>query len=239
MYYRAATRMSRAQATGHRKSTFSTQLCRKPAMDISCRATSTCIFIQVWTTRKIAKMITVTIIIIFISLVLYYFHRKFQYFSYLGIPHEPGYFPFESKKVWTAFMGKGSLFQISEELFDKYPQEKVFGYFKPFGKPVLVIKDYDLAKRVMVKDFDHFVDRGFFQVHPETNPYMKYSLTFQNGEKWRQARGYVTPLFTSGKLKTMHPLITETVENMVEYLKKRNGQEIDGKDIFEKYIVGM
>ena len=44
---------------------------------------------------------------------------------------------------------------------------------------------------------------------------MKYSLTFQNGEKWRQARGYVTPLFTSGKLKTMHPLITETVENMV------------------------
>ena len=184
-------------------------------------------------------MILLAIIIIFITLVSYYFHRKHQFFVNLGIPHEPGYFPFGSWKVWTAFMGKASLFQIPEELYDKYPNDRVFGYFKPFGKPVFVIKDYELAKRVMIKDFDHFVDRGFLHVHPESNPYMKYSMTIQNGEAWRVARGYVTPLFTSGKLKTMYPLITETVQSMVEYLKKRNGQEIDGKDIFEKYTIEL
>ena len=183
-------------------------------------------------------MILLAIITIFISLVSYYIHRKHQFFVNLGIPHEPGYFPFGSWKVWIAFMGKASLFQIPEELYDKYPNDKVFGYFKPFGKPVFVIKDYELAKRVMIKDFNHFVDRGFLHVHPESNPYMKYSVTIQNGEEWRVARGYITPLFTSGKLKTMSPLITETVLNMVEYLKERNGQEIDGKDIFEKYTIG-
>ena len=184
-------------------------------------------------------MIFVTILTVLIGLIYVYYRKKHQYFANLGIPYEPGYFPFGSWKTWKVFMGQGSLFQIPDEIFDNYPGQKVFGYFKPFGRPVLVIKDFELAKRVMVKDFDHFVDRGFLQLHPDTNPYMKYSMTVQNGEKWRQARSYITPIFTSGKLKTMSPLINETAKDLVSYLAKKNGQEIDGKDVFEKYTIEL
>ena len=36
--------------------------------------------------------------------------------------------------------------------------DKVLGTFS-FDKPSLLVNDLELAKRVLIKDFDHFVDR--------------------------------------------------------------------------------
>ena len=35
------------------------------------------------------------------------------------------------------------------------------GYYGLFGKPILVIRDMEIVKKVMIKDFDHFKNRGF------------------------------------------------------------------------------
>lgn len=45
-----------------------------------------------------------------------------------------------------------------EITYKQYPNEKMIGVFV-FGKPRLVIHDVELAKQILIKDFDHFMDR--------------------------------------------------------------------------------
>ena len=53
-------------------------------------------------------------------------------------------------------------------IYDKYSDEKIVGVFN-LGKPNVVIHDVDLIKLILVKDFDHFVDRRAFELHPSSD----------------------------------------------------------------------
>ncbi len=76
-------------------------------------------------------------------------------------------------------------------------------------RPVLVVNDLELAKMMMVKDFDHFTDLRTFgmDTSTEANRYIANMMPFVTGEKWRKVRSLMTPAFTSGKLKNMVPLM--------------------------------
>ena len=94
-------------------------------------------------------MIWLTLLLGFIGLLLLYFRKKHNYFKDAGIPHAPGYFPFGSSLVWKCFSGKESLLQVADDYFDQFPETKAFGFYKPFGVPVLAIKDLELARKIM------------------------------------------------------------------------------------------
>ena len=76
-----------------------------------------------------------------------------------------------SKIIWKCFAGQASILQVPDDLSDEFPKTKAFGYYKAFGEPVLVLKDLELAKRIMVRDFEHFIDRNFLDIHPDANKY--------------------------------------------------------------------
>ena len=42
--------------------------------------------------------------------------------------------------------------------FRQFPGEKIVGFFM-FGQPIFVINDMELSKRVLVKDYENFMDR--------------------------------------------------------------------------------
>ncbi len=42
--------------------------------------------------------------------------------------------------------------------FSQYKNEKLVGHYE-FGTPRLLVTDLELAKAIMIKDFDHFTDR--------------------------------------------------------------------------------
>ena len=77
--------------------------------------------------------------------------------------------------------------------------------FISFGTPNLIVNDLELIKRIMVKDFDHFVDRRSFEVNEEvlSNKYFNNMLSTMKGDKWKYFRTTLSPIFTSGKLKAM------------------------------------
>ncbi len=81
------------------------------------------------------------------------------------------------------------------------------GYYE-FATPVLVVNDVDLAKRVLVKDFEYFADRRSHRVmNPRpggTNQYWNTFLSNLRGEEWRQARAALSPTFTTAKIKYMN-----------------------------------
>ena len=142
-------------------------------------------------------------------LLYFYVWRKFQFFKNHGITYEPGYFPLGSPTYLKALIGKIAFLTLPEQFYKKYPNEKVVGYYGPLGKPYLVIRDIDYAKKLLIKDFDHFTDRNLNTkyVHEDVGKYFKNMLTFFEGDQWRSARNMLTPIFTSGKMKAAMPIV--------------------------------
>lgn len=66
--------------------------------------------------------------------------------------------------------------------------------------PVVLIKDLDLAKKIFIKDFDHFVDRRDFFTVSDRGVIRKF-LGFMKGEEWKGVRSTVSPFFTTGKVR--------------------------------------
>ena len=181
-----------------------------------------------------------TLLLAALILLYIYVYRKFQFFKKHGIPHEPGYFPLGSLISWKALTGQIAFFGAADQLYEKYSKHKAVGYYGLFGKPILVITDLDLAKKIMVKDFDHFVDRPFGEgINPEANKHFSKMLTVLKGDDWRSTRTLVTPIFTSGKIKATVPVLNRVASELVKHMDdKILGQSsTDSKELFQKYTV--
>ncbi|KAK3703575.1 hypothetical protein QZH41_006900 [Actinostola sp. cb2023] len=107
-------------------------------------------------------------------------------------------------------------------------------YMKKYGKvfslcigrkATIVIADPELLKQIMVKDFHNFTNRhSDFPVKKENAGL----LQLDDGD-WRRVRSVLTPTFTSGKLKTMIPLIEKSSEILVDKIQDiaDSGKSVD------------
>uniref|UniRef100_A0A0A1XS29 Probable cytochrome P450 6g2 n=2 Tax=Zeugodacus cucurbitae TaxID=28588 RepID=A0A0A1XS29_ZEUCU len=93
------------------------------------------------------------------------------------------------------------------------------------NKPSLLIRDLELIKAIMIKDFNYFSDR-----HASSDPHSDSlgsdNLFFTKNPKWKEIRVKLTPVFTSGKMKQLFPLIEEVAR---EYEKYLHALEVDPK----------
>lgn len=134
--------------------------------------------------------------------------KKMRYFRDVGVPEDPGSFPFGSKPNKDVMTQKIPFIRMTEEIYEKYPDKPFVGLYGMFGtSPNIVINDLDLAKRVLIKDFDHFVDRRQLDMAPEANKYLMNMLTQLTGDQWKAMRSTISPVFTSGKLRSFVPQI--------------------------------
>lgn len=81
-----------------------------------------------------------------------------------------------------------------------------------------MILDPNLLKNILVRDFDHFVDRPVLKF--KTSPYTEKMILSLKGHDWKAVRTVMTPAFSSGKLKLMENLIRVCARQMEEYLDK-------------------
>jgi len=88
---------------------------------------------------------------------------------------------------------------------------QIVGQYGPLGSKTIVIRDLEIAKHILVKDFDYFIDRRQFDLSKKANKYFVGMLTTLTGEKWKTMRGIMSPVFTSGKLKSMMPIIHKVI----------------------------
>lgn len=71
------------------------------------------------------------------------------------------------------------------------------GGYIHYLRPKFTTVDLDTLKAILIKDADHFLNRGMYtnpQVDPLTN-----SLTRLENEEWKIVRNLVSRLFSSGK----------------------------------------
>jgi len=126
-------------------------------------------------------------------------------------------------------------------LVKKFPNEKIFGCYN-FGQRNIVINDLELAKRILIKDADHFTDRPAVDTEgatKESDKIFGLFLTNLKGEQWKKMRTLVSPVFTSGKLKLMAPHLEKCADNLDEVFRKaaETGEYCEAKEIYGKFAL--
>ena len=97
-------------------------------------------------------------IIVVLVVVYYYFTSTFYFWKSRGIrgPQPlPGFGTFDKDVVFV----KKNLVNYLMEVYNDYKNEPMIGIFAK-SKPVLILKDPELIKDVLIKDFITFADRG-------------------------------------------------------------------------------
>ena len=133
---------------------------------------------------------------------------------------------------------------IYEAICDIYNNPKVnrepfFGIFL-FHKPALLIKDPELIKRVLIKDFQSFSNR--YSSTGDADKIGAPNLFVVKNPKWRHIRAKFSPFFSSGKLKSAYYIVEEMAQRLVEYIDRRceNGKsQIALKHTMSLYTVDI
>ena len=107
--------------------------------------------------------------------------------------------------------------EVFDDFYKEFKNEPVIGVFAQKA-PVLILKDPEIIKNVIIKDFNVFSDRGL-KTNEDIEPLSAHLVTLET-ERWRPLRNRLSPVFTSGKLKEMFYLITECGEHFEKYLEK-------------------
>jgi len=114
--------------------------------------------------------------------------------------------------------------------------------FYIFHKPCLLLRDPDIIKDIIVRDFENFSDRHFGGSNQKDSIGMK-NLFGLNNPAWKYLRAKITPTLTRGKLKQMLPLMMEITEPMMNYIKDQpanhNVKILDVQDLNYKYTTDL
>lgn len=127
--------------------------------------------------------------------------------------------PLLTRKIST-----GEFFQ---GLYNKHKQHKMVGIYMSY-RPMLVVNDAKLVQNILIKDFKSFHDRPM-PVDEKNDPLSAHLFSVA-GQKWRDLRIKLTPIFTSGKLKEMFPIIRSVGQVLEDYVTKNVET---GVDVFE------
>lgn len=177
-------------------------------------------------------------VLIVIVLLFYYVQRKYKYWADRGAPFVKPKFPLGSMQ------GVGTKITVAEMMQNCYNDLKGQGgplggvYF--FTEPVALVVDMDLLRSVFVKDFQYFHDRGMY-VNERDDPLSAHLFSLA-GEQWKRLRAQLSPTFTSGKMKMMHPTILQVADQFKEHLvdlTKSGETELELKDLLSRFTTDV
>lgn len=159
--------------------------------------------------------------------------RQYSYWEHVGIPNIRPNIPFGNLQ---SVARKERSFGTA--IYDIYKQttEPFLGIYL-FFRPALLVRDAELVKNMLTKDFQHFHDRGVY-CDPKRDK-MSANLFALPGEEWKTLRTRLTPAFTSGKLKGMFPMVKNVGEELVKFMKPLadKGETIEIRDLAGRYVI--
>ncbi|KAF5297867.1 hypothetical protein FQR65_LT09892 [Abscondita terminalis] len=160
---------------------------------------------------------------------------NYDYWKKRNVPHiKP--IPFFGNFIDT-FTLKSTMGEALQKLHQKIDMPYFGAYV--LHKPFFFVKDLELIKHVLVKDFDHFSDR-YVLSDEQCDPITSFMLFFSKNPEWKYMRNKITPILTSGKMKNMFPLIKEMGTEMTSHLTGKVTNEIvEAKEISTKYATNV
>ncbi|XP_070155170.1 cytochrome P450 9e2-like [Polyergus mexicanus] len=163
---------------------------------------------------------------------IHYLCRNYNFFQRRGVTYIPPV-PILGAMAPVIFR-RISFADLMRKIYNFNPDAKYYGFYAT-TTPVILLRDLELIKTVLVKNFVAFPDRPSFI---DSNEFLVTQNLFSlHGEKWRNMRNLLSSCFTSGKIKTMFALMSECAVNSTKSLLTlpTNNNGVDMKDFFTKY----
>jgi cytochrome P450 family 6 len=161
-----------------------------------------------------------------------YFRASFSYWKKRGVPTLKPTPPFGD--LSDAIFTEKNVQRVVNEFYKDFDGQK-FGGIYSFATPSLLLRDPEIIKNVLVKDFDKFHSRGVL-INEEKEPLQGHLFSL-SGSKWRNLRAKVSPTFTSGKMKMMFPTLVECGKELQLCLEPlaSKGEILEIKDLLARY----
>ena len=186
-------------------------------------------------------IVSLSILITIFLLFRFYAKYKLNYWKRRGVDSLPSDLIFGNFK--NAVLFKTAPGWHLGELHKAAKTDAKFVGFYIFHKPCMLLRDPDIIKQILVKDFDNFSDRHFAGSQQKDSIGMKNLFGLKN-PAWKYLRSKITPTLTRGKLKQMLPLMIETSEPMLKYLDslehdQTGVKKVDAQELSYKYTTDL
>jgi cytochrome P450 family 6 len=162
----------------------------------------------------------------------YYFTANFNYWENKGVPYlKP--VPFFGNLMEMGLHRKTQA-EGFRELYHKLDGQMFGGIFQT-RIPMIMFRDPELIKHVLIKDFSHFHDRGM--PHDVENDPISANLVILEGEPWKNLRLTLNPAFNSSKMRILFHLVNECAEELCRYLddSAQKADNVDLRDVLARY----
>ncbi|KAK0073844.1 hypothetical protein PV325_009112, partial [Microctonus aethiopoides] len=181
---------------------------------------------------------SVILFTLLIVLVYFYVTRKFGYWKNRGVIEiKPTAFIGNLGDVLTA---KRSAAQWVQDIYNYEAGSPYVGFYL-FDQPCLLIRDPELVKNVLVRDFDYFQDR-YARANPE-DKLASASLFLIKNPTWKMVRSKLTPIYTPAKLKKMFELMMEVGDDLDKHMESFDlsgqGENLEMKDLCVRFTTDM
>ncbi|XP_071571194.1 cytochrome P450 9e2-like [Temnothorax nylanderi] len=184
-----------------------------------------------WLSSPFALLL-ITLVVIGVLKIVAVVHHAYFYWTNKGAPYLP-----DSSLItgWKMIMGRISIADYFQYTYNYYPDAKYVGLME-FGKPGVLVRDPELIKDIMVKEFESFPDHRSF-IDASVEPLFGKNILSLRGDRWREMRNTLSPSFTASKMKFMFDLISECSHNVVNYLVDNPEvcHVIETKEVFRRY----
>lgn len=178
----------------------------------------------------------ISIFVIVVATVYLFLKRKFSYFERHGIPHI-------KPESWILGNLKGvgrtiHLNDLLQKIYDNAKGKDVIAGFYALFNPGMIFVDLDLIKRITVKDFSFFTDRGVYVSEDEPLTGHLFAI---GGEKWKFMRSKLSPTFTSGKMKLIYHTVSDKGVGLVKAIETESTKKgaIEMKNIANRFTIDV
>jgi cytochrome P450 len=168
-----------------------------------------------------------------LSVIVYFWLKwNYTYWKRLGVPGpEPWFFIGNIGAVLTMSKHFAIMYQ---EWYKKFHSAPYIGFYKIFN-PAIMLRDPELIKDVLIKNFHHF-EANDFAFDEKLDPLLAHNPFLVSDERWKESRNLLTPLFTVSKTKYFLPLMMPTCDKLSAYIKEKGASfNHDAKDLAAKY----
>ncbi|XP_020287841.1 cytochrome P450 6B2-like [Pseudomyrmex gracilis] len=176
------------------------------------------------------------IAVIFLTVFYYFCTQTFDFWKLRGVRGPKPIPIFGNMK--DVLLVKISMREYMAELYRTYKDEPLIGIYAR-RTPILIVKDPDLIKDVLIKDFTVFAERGV-NFDEKVQPLSPHLFNLES-KRWRPLRTKFTPIFTSGKLKEMFFIVSECADHLEKYTETlaSKSEPVECHELMAKYTTNV
>ncbi|XP_032682977.1 cytochrome P450 9e2-like [Odontomachus brunneus] len=182
-------------------------------------------------------LLLITLVTIGVIKVIAKIHYQYTYWRKRGVPYIrtiPGW-----RISWKVFFQRINFAEYCKFIYNYEPDAKYLGLMD-MSTPLVLIRDPELIKDIMVKDFEHFPDHRTF-ASEDIDPLFGKNIFSLRGNRWKEMRNTLSPSFTASKMKAMFELVSKCSREFSEYLADHPEEcsSVDTKEIFRRYTTDV